>query len=413
MKKLVTLFLTFCLGLTLCCVAFAEDPIVLDFWVRLNDDFSDEIAAFEATHPGIVINQIGKGSSYDDLVMAYNAAILANELPEVGMVGQRHGIPQLYDAGVLLPIENFLTEEEQADVIDGFWYRYTYEGLRLAVPFQSSMPMLHYNETMLNELGLEVPTTLTEMIECARQAVKDVDGDGAIDIYGFNMAGDVPFYIQPMVWGLGGTIIDEDGNVNVVTDEMVKVYSMFAEMVQEGIMPANQHSSAETDFCNGLSLFFMASCASKGSVERVIGDSFVYNTTYFPASDGELNVCIGGNGLAIFASTDEKQEAAAEFIRYMISPEAMRESTLRQGYVPFTNAQFADEYIQGQMQDPRWALVLDQVQYIRGQHVHPADSTIWNEMSALLSEVEAYPDMDITAALEKMQAEIDEFMMMY
>ena len=32
---------------------------------------------------------------------------------------------------------------------------------------------------------------------------------------------------------------------------------------------------------------------------------------------------------------------------------------------------------------------------------------------ALLSEIEADPDMDIGAALEKMQAEIDEFMMLY
>ena len=32
------------------------------------------------------------------------------------------------------------------------------------------------------------------MIETAKKAVKDVDGDGATDIYGFNMAADTPWY---------------------------------------------------------------------------------------------------------------------------------------------------------------------------------------------------------------------------
>ena len=32
---------------------------------------------------------------------------------------------------------------------------------------------------------------------------------------------------------------------------------------------------------------------------------------------------------------------------------------------------------------------------------------------ALLSEVEANPDMDIVAALKDLQAEVDEFMMLY
>ena len=81
--------------------------------------------------------------------------------------------------------------------------------------------------------------------------------------------------------------------------------------------------------------------------------------------------------------------------------------------MPFTDSQFASELIQTRMEDPIWKTVLDQVQYIQGQNIHPADSTIWNETMALLSEIEADPDMDIGAALEDMQAEIDEFMMLY
>ena len=145
MKKLLSLILALMLLLSLCASAAAEETITLDFWVRTSDDFSSEIAAFEAANPGIKINQVQVGENYDDLVSKYNDAIAADNLPQVGMVGQRHGIPQFYDAGKLIPIENYMTQEEQDDVIDGFWVRYTYNGVRLAVPFQSSMPMLYYN----------------------------------------------------------------------------------------------------------------------------------------------------------------------------------------------------------------------------------------------------------------------------
>ncbi len=412
MKKILSLILALCMTLTLCASAMAEDVITLDFWVRTNDDFTKEIAAFEAANPGIKINQVQVGGNYDDLVAKYNAAIVANNLPHVGLVGQRHGIPQFYDAGKLIPIEQYMTAEEMADVIDGFWVRYTYNGVRLAVPFQSSMPMMHYNQTMLEELGLPVPTTFTEMIEVAAKAVKDVDGDGATDIYGFNMASDTPWYIQPLVWGMGGTVVDAEGNVNVNTPEMKEVLSKIAYMVKEGIMPANQHATATTDFGNGTFLFYFTSCASKSQIQEAAGDNFKYNMAFFPAEE-DLNICIGGNGLAIFASDDAHQEAAAKFIKYMISPEAISESTLYRGYMPFTNAQFASPLIQERMEDPIWKVVLDQVQYIKGQNIHPADSTVWNELMALLSEIEANPDMDIDAALVDMQAEIDEFMMMY
>lgn len=81
MKKLLSLILSLMLLLSLCASAVAEETITLDFWVRTSDDFSSEIAAFEAANPGIKINQVQVGENYDDLVAKYNAAIAADNLP--------------------------------------------------------------------------------------------------------------------------------------------------------------------------------------------------------------------------------------------------------------------------------------------------------------------------------------------
>ena len=415
MKRFLALVLALAMTavLTLAGAALAEDTITLDFWVRLSDDFTEEIASFEASHPGVKINQVNVGKDYDDLVAKYNAASVAGNMPQVGIVGQRHGIPQLYDAGWLIPIENYMTAEEQADILDNYWVRYTYQGVRMAVPFGTSMPMVHVNMTMLRGLGYdEAPTTWDDMVKVAYEAVKDTNGNGLTDIYGMNFAADLPWYIQPLVWGAGGTIVDGAGNVTVNSPEMKLVLERIAKLVKDGVFPANQHASTNNDFVNGNLLFYFTSCASKGNLEKSIGDSFEYGISYFP-SDKKLDVCIGGNGLAIFKSDDARQQAAYEFIMHLISPECTVGTTLADGYVPFTHSQFASDLIQERLKDPLWSRVLDQVQYIHGQGIHPADSTIWNTMNKLVSEIEANPDMDIAAALDGFQAEVDEFMMMY
>ena len=135
MKKTMIMILTLTLFLSLALPAFSEDVLTLNFWVRTNDEFATEIADFESQNPTIKINQVQVGENNDDLVVKYNTTIASNSLPHLGIVGQRHGIPQFYDADKLVPIEQYMTEEEQKDVIDGFWTRYTYQNLRLVVPF--------------------------------------------------------------------------------------------------------------------------------------------------------------------------------------------------------------------------------------------------------------------------------------
>ena len=413
MKKLLSMLLALAMLLSMAGAALGEEEVTLDFWVRFDDDLSEEIANFEAMHPGVKINQVQVGANYDDLVAKYNAAMQAGDMPEIGMVGQRHGIPQFYDAGWLIPMENYMTAEEQADIPDGYWVRYTYDGKRLAVPFGCSMPIMAVNMTLLRELGYDtVPTTWDGIVEAAYKAVKDVDGDGATDIYGINFNSDTPWYIQPLLWCAGGSLFDGEGNPHVNTPEMKLVLSRLAQLVKDGVMPANQHKTGSQDFQNGGTLFYFVSCAFVEKAVRNVGDAFEVGVGMFP-TDKTLNVCIGGNGLAIFKSDERKQEIAAEFIKYMISPEVSINTSLMLGYIPYTYSQFELDYIKEKMQDPRLATVLEQTKYIKGEGVSPVDAVIWNTMLSLISELEADPDMDLDKALEDFQAEVDEYMMLY
>ena len=58
-------------------------------------------------------------------------------------------------------------------------------------------------------------------------------------------------------------------------------------------------------------------------------------------------------------------------------------------------------------------MIHDQLQYLGGRAVNPADSLVWSEVLGLIDTVEADPDADITAELakidEKVQKYLDEY----
>lgn len=413
MKKISLIFMIASLAMMACFAKGTSEEMTLDFWGRFNDDLTEEIQNFEALHPEVTINQVQIGQNWDDLVAKYNAAMQAGDMPDVGMVGQRHGIPQFYDGGWLIPMENFMTKEEQADIIDGYWVRYTYDGKRLAVPFGCSMPIVMVNMTLLRALGYDsVPATWDGIVEAAYKAVKDVDGDGMTDVYGINFNSDTPWYIQPLIWSAGGTISDGNGNVTVNTPEMKLVLSRIATLVKDGVLPANQHKTAGQDFQNGRTLFYFISCSAVDKYAKNIGDKFEFVVGQFP-TDKTLNVCTGGSGLAVFKSNDKKEAMAAEFVKYLISPEVSINTSLKLGYIPYTHSQFELDYVKELLADPRHQVVLDQTQYIRGEGVNPVDATVWNTMTKLISEIEADPDLDLDGKLTSFQKDVDEFIKMY
>ena len=140
MKKTLCVLLSLLLLLGMTSLAQADEAMTLRLWVRYDDDFSACIADFEALHPGVKIIQEQVGNNYDDLLAKYNTGMQSNDMPNIGVTGQRNGIPQLYDAGWLLPIENYLTAKEMDDVVENFWTRYTYDGKRMSMPFSCTIP---------------------------------------------------------------------------------------------------------------------------------------------------------------------------------------------------------------------------------------------------------------------------------
>lgn len=385
-------------------------PIELTFWTTKSDLFEKDLQEFMAKNPDITVKATFQGD-YDSMVQKVMAGLAAGSIPNVVQLGQRHGIPQIYDSGKLIPIENFMSKEEIVDILPAFWERFTYKGKKVITPFQNSMPIMHYNKNLFDNAGVKIPDTFDELIEASKKLAADTNGDGINDVYGFCTASDKPWYIQPLVWNQNALLVHPNGKVTVNIPELEKVFAGYAKMVHEyKSMPANQHATAEEDFCNGKTAVYFSSCASLNTFYKKIGDRFTVVSKNFPKIDKRY-VPIGGNGLGIMKSNKRTEEASWKLVSFFLEKERVAAISLSTGYIPIKKSSMElKSYQEAIVKDPNRKAAYDQLQYLKGQPINPADSLLWSGFDTILEKVESDPNCDIKAELIALQKDIDKYL---
>lgn len=371
------------------------------FWSTKEDCFATACAEF-TEQTGVTVNATYMGG-YDDMVNKVTAGIVANSLPDVAQLGQRHGISQMYDSGKLLAVEDKLPQELLDDILPGFWKRFTYKDKKVILPFQNSMPMLYYNADLFAQAGVSEPKTFDEVVAAAKTIAEQTDA------YGFTTADDSPWYLNALAYNAGVDLVTET-QATANNEAMQSILTAFQQMANaDGSLPANQHKTAQEDFANGKVAMLMTSCASYTKITNLVDGKFELKVAMFPTIS-TMDIPMGGNGLGLFASTPEREADAVEFVKFMLEPERVAQSTLQYGYIPVTNAAIATDTYQEYLQDPNRQVVHDQLQYLGGRAVNPADSLVWSELLNILDTVEADGNADVAQELAKMDEKVQKYL---
>lgn len=380
--------------------------VTLKFWTTEKSAYVEELEAFTKAYPHIKVESVYMGN-YDAMTQKVMAAIVSNDLPHVVQLGQRHGIPQMADSGKLLPIENFLSKEDIDDIYQGFWDRYEYKGVKWTIPFESSNPILYYNKTLFDEAGLQVPETWDDVVAAGKALTKD-------GVWGVNWGGDSPWYYQPMVWNRGGQLIGQDGKLYINGKESVETLKSLQDLVHvHKIMPPNQMASAAEDFAAGKLAMYFRSGSFLTSMEKNVGDKFEFGLAFLPKIT-ERWVPIGGNALGIFKSDADHEAASWQLVQYLTSKEYTVQGSIKTGYIPIRRSAHELQDFQDHLQsDPKFKVTIDQMEYLRGQTIHPADALIWSEIVTAIETVHADAKADPQAILDGIQAEVESYMKDY
>jgi ABC-type glycerol-3-phosphate transport system substrate-binding protein len=94
--------------------------VKLTFWYALGGAtgkvIEDMVASFNKANPDTQVEVIYQGS-YADIAQKLTAAITAKTLPDVAQMG---GAPTLAESGAIVPMTEFVSAAERADIYDGF-----------------------------------------------------------------------------------------------------------------------------------------------------------------------------------------------------------------------------------------------------------------------------------------------------
>lgn len=164
MKRILALVVSLLLVFSLSS-ALAEEKTTIEFFCvkeEVQSIFQEIINDFEAENPDIHV-ELTYASDGETVLLT---RIASNEVPDtMSLYPAEMTYRQLLDEGYIMDLTDcgFESNVEQT-MLD----LASYNGAQISLPYTLSLYGIHYNKTLFNELGIEVPTTMDELIEVCK-----------------------------------------------------------------------------------------------------------------------------------------------------------------------------------------------------------------------------------------------------
>jgi multiple sugar transport system substrate-binding protein len=249
---------------------------------------------------------------------------------------------------VELPKDQFPTDDFLAATVKAS----TYFNKLYAYPSTSDGGLLYYRKDLLDKYSVQPPTTFDEM-KAACDKIKQGEGDSKLECFAgqYNKYEGLTVNFDEAVHGAGGVIVGEDGKPNVATPEATKGLQTLVDWFKNGDIPKGAITWTEEEgrqaFQNGTLIFHrnwpgMYSLANKTDGSSKVAGKF--DTAPLPGITGPGVSSLGGHNYAI-ATNAENKGTAADFLKFMSSPEVQKSNTLATSAAPALASLYTDPEI--------------------------------------------------------------------
>jgi len=136
--------------------------------------------------------------------------------------------------GYLADLSDRVTENgdwDWSDYQEGPVDSTTYDGQVVGVPIITEQEVLYYRKDLLKAAGLEVPTTMDELLAAAEQLKNDNPGVAGFVARTAKSAAVTQF--SSFLYSYGGDFIDEDGNASIDTPEAKAAFATYGKLINE------------------------------------------------------------------------------------------------------------------------------------------------------------------------------------
>jgi sn-glycerol 3-phosphate transport system substrate-binding protein len=340
---------------TLALTSAATAQTEIDLWHAMGGALGETVNAiaedFNASQDEVVLTPVFKGT-YEETLTAGIAAFRAGEQPNIMQVFDAGAATVIGAEGATIPVQDLLAENgvdfDIQDYISGVRYFYAdSNGKMIGMPFNSSSPIMYYNEDALDEAGVTPPETWEEFAETTAPALAE--------------AGYIPLAQSHLPWIFTENFMSRhnlpfatndngyDGNdieILVNNDAIKAHFSALTDWQDAGYFKwyGTGWGDNQTPFEEGKVAIWLGSSGSFGGLaQKDLG--FDFSATFLPyweaVTTEPKQTFIGGAALfAMSGHSAEENAATAKFFEFLTSPETQYFWHKETGYVPITEAAY-------------------------------------------------------------------------
>ncbi|MFB0546345.1 MAG: extracellular solute-binding protein, partial [Anaerolineae bacterium] len=239
-KKIASIIVLVAMLLTLAPMVSAQEPVKVVMTAgavgKELEVLEEQVAIFEEENPDIDV----------ELREMPESATERHDLYVTWFVGEDSSVdvymediiwpPEFGAAGWLIPLDDYVEEHgiDMSDFFPGVVRGNTWEGKLVSMPWFTDAGLLYYRKDLLEEYGFEPPETFADLKE---QALDIMEKEGIANGFvwqGNQYEGLTCDYLE-YVWGNGGAVLDDEGNVVLNSPEAVEALEVMIDYIESGV----------------------------------------------------------------------------------------------------------------------------------------------------------------------------------
>lgn len=388
MKKNLCLALVLCLCLSLFCIpSIAEgEREVVNFWYLWSGVEAEGMEKIVAKYNESQDKYQVVGLSVPDEAKIV-VAIGSNEGPDI-TDSFSSAISSYYEQGILHSLNEYIDASGYDTSVfpEAMMETCTRDGNVVGLPINVMNYMMYYNVDIFEEAGLELPTTADELLDVASKLTTLAD-DGTIDQLGMPVF-PYGYYLDAMVYGLGGTYTEDGETLNVDNEGFRKAvqtlkdyYDAFGYDNINTFQSAGAWLDATDPFLNGKqALRFDGSWLA--SFIKQFAPDLNYACMPIPTmNEGDTSVAVLSSSVFYVPATAKCPAGAFDFMTFLVGPEGCKDWLINCTNVPAHSGLYSDEDM---LAVPDFAAYFDALQ--NGDTAALPTFANWNECLSLITD---------------------------
>lgn len=386
-----------------------KEKQTITFWYHdgnptSNSIFEETIKKFEEKYPQYKVEYVGLPS--DSYLQKYNIAVATNSVPDVISIRDMD-ISSFVDQDALMCLDDVYEGFDQKDSLDTA----TMDAVRSCVVDKKLYCLPQYittdicwaNTKLMKEKGIEVPKTMDEfMADCKKYA----DPDNGKYFYSLRGgAGSLEnLFDFIFTYADQNQLFDEDGNCVLDQPVFAEAMDLYASIYWNNWTSkdsvTNSFKEMVAEFGSGTSMFINHNSSSLAEHTKNLGEGNFENVIAPANKNGNIvtkNISFAGYSVM---NNAKNKEGAIEFVKYLVSAEAVSYHCEKEGRIPANSLVYDDEWYQKDKYNKVYQEMMQasNVKFL----THPVWLTQWNEFRSKFQE----PGLQAVLLKQKTSAQV-------